>query len=219
MYSLEDYPSLQLIHQQIRNAHSQHNSAKAWKLIHKLSDKINHVVKTYTAAQNALWHLGHVDSNYPPITKADLKMPGDIVEANQIGQRSDKMAWFWRLGSFHEKEDTPQMKECMYLFHCYKSLINLMTTVYQVNWLQASARFNRWDEEVDLLQKEMTWTTAFFANRQSKWRNILRSMEERMVTDSSLTCRGLKSYAHKQIHIWSQFECMAQKSFTALEKM
>jgi hypothetical protein len=91
-------------------------------------------------------------------------------------------------------------------------------TVYQVNWLRASARFNRWDEEVDLLQCEMTWTTAFFANKQRKWRHILQGMEERMVTGSSLAYRGLESYAHKQIHIWSQFEHTAERSFQKLEK-
>jgi hypothetical protein len=82
-------------------------------LIHKLNNKISHVVKTYAAAQNAFGRLGYIDEKYPPITKSDLKMPGDIVEANRFGQKSDKMAWFWRLGSFHENETTPQMKECM----------------------------------------------------------------------------------------------------------
>jgi hypothetical protein len=31
------------------------------------------------------------------IKKSDLKMSGDIVEENRVGQRSSVLPWFWRL--------------------------------------------------------------------------------------------------------------------------
>jgi len=55
------------------------------------------------------------DLEFNDITEADLKMPGDIIEENRIGQRSDQLPWFWRLdGQLQGDELNPRMKECKY---------------------------------------------------------------------------------------------------------
>ena len=35
-------------------------------------------------------------------------------------------------------------------------------TVYRVNWLRAKARFDRWDEEDEIVRSEMRWTLLYF---------------------------------------------------------
>jgi hypothetical protein len=64
-----------------------------------------------------------VDSEYAEslqdITKEDMKMAGDVMEENRIGQRSSTLAWFWRLGAdsaLKEVDANPRLKECEQLY-------------------------------------------------------------------------------------------------------
>jgi hypothetical protein len=77
-----------------------------------------------------------------------------------------------------------------------------------VNWLRASARFQRWDEELVLLGHEMQWTVAFFKRKKDEW--------HRMALDSER--RGLASYAYKQVAFWEGFEIQAERMFANARK-
>jgi len=71
-------------------------------------------VRDYNRARAALDRLDGTDPKFKDITEDDLKMPGDVVEENRIGQRSDSLAWFWRLDNVVEgEEQSDRMKECM----------------------------------------------------------------------------------------------------------
>jgi hypothetical protein len=108
----------------VRNACSQRQITRAWSNVNRLENQVQKYCRAYQQARNALAVLGVLDPHYQQITREDLKMPGDITEENRTGQRSESLAWFWRLGSHIKNttgesedilEDTPQMKECM---HC-----------------------------------------------------------------------------------------------------
>jgi hypothetical protein len=43
-----------------------------------------------------------------------------------------------------------------------------MYLVYRVNWLKAKARWNRWEEELSLVQHEMGWTIGWFKHQEEK---------------------------------------------------
>jgi hypothetical protein len=45
-------------------------------------------------------------------------------------------------------------------------------SVYRVNWLRARARHARWEEELQLIPKEMEWTTLALGYYEQKWRKI-----------------------------------------------
>jgi hypothetical protein len=49
---------------------------------------------------------------YWPIQSEDLKMSGDIVEENRMGQRNDALAWFWRLDGAGHHPDDNWMNQC-----------------------------------------------------------------------------------------------------------
>jgi hypothetical protein len=64
-----------------------------------VEDQIKQAVVAYRAARDAIRELGEAADlgRFQEITKSDLKMSGDIVEENRVGQKSSVLPWFWRL--------------------------------------------------------------------------------------------------------------------------
>jgi len=83
----------------LKPAKGQKKMTRAWDSIHRVEDQIKQVVVTYRAVRDAIGELGEAADleRFQEITKADLKMSGDIVEENRVGQRSSVLPWFWRL--------------------------------------------------------------------------------------------------------------------------
>ena len=107
-----------MLQTRVRNADSQHQMTRAWAGVTRLEAQVQKYVKRYQQARKALASLDALDAQFQEITKDDLKMPGDITHENRFGQRSDTMAWFWRLDitvGGADQEDSPRMEECMCL--------------------------------------------------------------------------------------------------------
>ena len=108
----------------VRNADSQQQMTRAWASINKVEARVHRHVKRYQQAKKALLNLEGTNPQFPDITKEDLRMPGDITHENRVGQRSDTMAWFWRLDPQLDGgnlEDNPKMEECMFLLPHFKA--------------------------------------------------------------------------------------------------
>jgi hypothetical protein len=84
---------------EVRPAKSQKKMTRAWDSVHRMEDQIKQTVVTYRAARQAIKELGEAADleRFQEIQKSDLKMSGDIVEENRVGQRSSVLPWFWRL--------------------------------------------------------------------------------------------------------------------------
>jgi hypothetical protein len=111
----------------VRNADSQHQMTRAWASINKVETRVGKYVKKYQQAKKALDNLEAAHPQFQNITKEDLKMPGDITHENRIGQRSDTMAWFWRLDPQLDGgnlEDNPKMEECKPIFPVFRYMID-----------------------------------------------------------------------------------------------
>jgi hypothetical protein len=80
----------------------------------------------------------------------------------------------------------------------------LDNTVYRINWLRARAKKMRWEEESRLLQKEMTWTIAFFHNEAKKWMNMARTSGP-----------GPAAYAERKSDMFTGLAFRSEKCFTA----
>jgi hypothetical protein len=92
---------------------------RAWDSIHKADKQIRGAVQCYHLAWGALKELGvsaELLGRYQEIQKKDLKMSGDVVEENRVGQRSSELPWFWRLDRKWDKNRGEFLKECKY---CY----------------------------------------------------------------------------------------------------
>jgi hypothetical protein len=99
----------------VRNAKSQYTKTRSWEDVEKNNVQVWKYLVTYRTARNALIQLKapvEILYRFQEIKKEDLKMPGDIVEENRIGQRNDKIAWFWKLDASHAGDQDEWMKEC-----------------------------------------------------------------------------------------------------------
>ncbi|KAG1827507.1 uncharacterized protein BJ212DRAFT_1257730, partial [Suillus subaureus] len=110
----------------------------------------------YQRARNAMQRLG-VDEDtlqnvYQDIQPSQLSVDQEITEENRYGQGSDRLAWFWRVNNNHD----PDKDVCIDEF-------------YRVNWLKAKARWQRWEEELSLVQHEMGWTVGWFRYKKAEW--------------------------------------------------
>lgn len=102
----------------VRNARSQRTKLKSWDQVNKQDALAKKHKRAYDRARSALLHLD-VDREYletlRDITPQDMKMSGDVIEENRVGQRSEELAWFWRLSgspAADEINHSPRLKEC-----------------------------------------------------------------------------------------------------------
>jgi hypothetical protein len=102
-----------LFRTRVRNSTSQRTRTRAWAEVERVDAKIRKCVRSYRQARFAMIRLGASEETlvqYQMIKTEDLKLSGDIVEENRVGQRNDKIAWFWRLGGGHDGDEW--MQEC-----------------------------------------------------------------------------------------------------------
>jgi len=101
---------------EVRSAKSQKKMTRAWDSVHRMEDQIKQAVVTYRTARGAIEELGEAADleRFQEITKSDLKMSGDIVEENRVGQRSSILPWFWRLDRKAKGYCGGYEKECEY---------------------------------------------------------------------------------------------------------
>ena len=93
------------------------------RLLEKSKDVGRHLF-AYNSGRQALLQLGH-GADWEPITKTDLRLSSDVAEANRLGQKKEKLPWFWRIeegpaASGSEVSSSKRMEECQ--FHCCKRL-------------------------------------------------------------------------------------------------
>jgi hypothetical protein len=100
----------------VRSAKGQKKTTRAWDSIHRVEDQIKQTVVAYRAARDAIRELGEAADleRFQEITKSDLKMSGDIVEENRVGQKSSVLPWFWRLDRRPKGYCGEYEKECEY---------------------------------------------------------------------------------------------------------
>jgi len=103
----------------VRNANSQRTSLRAWSNVHKHDSDARKHRHMYNLSRAALIRLNRFPdflATLHDISEQDMKMSGDITEENRYGQRSDALAWFWRLDDDLSGEDqlSPRMKECRF---------------------------------------------------------------------------------------------------------
>ncbi|KAG1734185.1 hypothetical protein EDD22DRAFT_787942, partial [Suillus occidentalis] len=96
----------------------------------------------YQRARDIMQRLG-VDKEtltnvYQEIQPNQLTMNKEVMEDNRHRQGSDRLAWFWRFNNGGNSCEDPWIDE-----------------FYRVNWLKAKARWQRWEEELSLIQHEI----------------------------------------------------------------
>ena len=101
---------------EVRPAKSQKKVTRAWGLVHRMDNQIKEMVVMYRTTRDAIGELGGAAGlkRFQEIKKSDLKISGDIVEANRVGQRNSVLPWFWRLDRQTKECHGNHEKECKY---------------------------------------------------------------------------------------------------------
>lgn len=69
--------------------------------------------------------------------------------------------------------------------------VNNQLLVYRINYLRAKARRDRWEEEMMLLKKEVTWSLAWFTYQADWWKDKGESDESQLSTGQQAFCRKM----------------------------
>jgi len=85
----------------------------------------------------------------------------------------------------------------------YSGAGNAFIPVYRVNWLRAKARKERWEEEMELVVGEMSWTVNCFKHHERAWKQ--RGEEGKGL--------GETAYAWKQKSMWGKWVKLAEDAF------
>lgn len=104
-----------LLRTSVRGANGQKGKTRAWNEVNRISETVTKEVSLYHRAREALVRLEaeeNVLRKYRLISPEDLKMSGDVVEENRVGQRNDALAWFWRLDGAGQHPNNNWMQEC-----------------------------------------------------------------------------------------------------------
>ena len=195
----------------VREARSVYTRTRSWNEVQRSNMQVQQHVSRYRTARNALIQLRaspDILGRFMEIKREHLKMPGDIVEANRVGQRSDSLAWFWRLDADRSGNQEGWMKECKFNLYSQYVMMIVWSLVYRVNWLRAKARHARWSEELQIVQKEMDWTCRSFQHLHQLWKSQADKYKDQ------LEKKGHHSYALKQAAMWEEWRVKANLSFS-----
>ncbi|KAG1888829.1 hypothetical protein F4604DRAFT_1915889 [Suillus subluteus] len=144
-----------IFHKTVRAARSQAKSTRAWAQVHSVDRIVSIQASIYSKCRSQLSKLGadqHLLERYRPLVKEDLKVSTAVTNPNARGQRNNILAWFWSMDVDGDSNGSDWLNE-----------------FYRVHWLRAKALRDRWEEELLLVQHEMSWTCNFFLHKAEGW--------------------------------------------------
>ena len=100
--------------------HSQARTSQARTLVNQANFAVEKHAGSYRRARAALLKLGareEILQKFKPLTKEDLKVCTDLVKETIVGQRNDKVAWFWRLDGSGDPQGDNWLKEGQPFFY------------------------------------------------------------------------------------------------------
>ena len=65
----------------------------------------------------------------------------------------------------------------------------------RINWLRAKARYDRWKEELQIVENEMKWTISWIGYHEKQWKKRLKEVDKKDLA-------GHRCYAEKQMSVW-----------------
>ncbi|KAG0692573.1 hypothetical protein DFH29DRAFT_1008433 [Suillus ampliporus] len=161
----------------------QHAHTRSRGIIDTVQKKIDAAATKYNIAWSALEVLAKVllevewMNQFPKLEKEDIRGMTEEQAASESqteGRRLVAISWIWKQYHGAGREE--------------------LSNAMRIEWCKARARASRWSEEVELLQEEMRWVSAFLEWQTDWWedratpRTWLDEMEN----------KGASAYAHRQ---------------------
>lgn len=108
-----------LLRTTIRNANGTKTKTRAFNEVTKVRREVEANVRSYRRARKAILALStdpELPKQYKPINTEDLKT-ADVTDERRLGQSTDNLAWFWRLGAEKagKHEWTEECEWCIFI--------------------------------------------------------------------------------------------------------
>ena len=191
---------------QIHISSSQGTMTKTKSLFTNFTTKIDQAAARYRDARTALLRLDPGETisqwkaNLQELRREDIRGPSR--EAHETSESQHQMSWIWRTSSLQGDTGINDVD---------------MRAIMRVEWCKASARVERFKEEVELVVEEMRRTLEFFKWTANNWEKLgeARTGEQTMDEDMSA---GVRAYAfRKAAHYRMLVEIFLQDWYKCLE--
>ncbi|KAG1884743.1 hypothetical protein F4604DRAFT_1919247 [Suillus subluteus] len=182
----------------VRQAKSQALKTRAWSQVTSVQQAVSLHASIYTKTRKQMMKLEPGQDQlqkFKPLLCEQLKISTAVGDPNARGQRNESLAWFWSVEVDLCGPDQSWNEE-----------------FYRVHWLRAKALWDRWKEEMTLVQLEMDWTCHYFSWRATQWGDRMReSLEKRLP--------GHACYSGRQSQMYSLLAQDAQAAFQDLQSV
>ncbi|KAG1851351.1 hypothetical protein DFJ58DRAFT_842233 [Suillus subalutaceus] len=180
----------------VRQAKSQALKTRAWSQVTSVQQAVSLHASIYTKTRKQMMQLEPGQDQvqkYKPLLREQLKISTAVGDPNARGQRNESLAWFWSVEVDLGGPDHSWNEE-----------------FYRVHWLRAKALWDRWKEEMMLVQLEMDWTCNIFLWKATQWGDRMR---ESLVKHLP----GHACYSGRQSQMYSLLAQDAQAAFQDLK--
>ncbi len=170
-------------------------------LYDSIQGRIQRAANTYRTAYTALLALepdGTWKSRFQVLNTEDIRGPGRQSDDPTPNSRY-QVSWIWLVGKTSHHSDSVEEE---------------FDDVMRVEWAKTKARYDRWNEEYQLLQEEMRRTVVYLEWRARWWRNQI----SRRVTDDAVLAQGLHAYAKRQAYQMDMLAASCVKKWVPLLK-
>ncbi|KAG1738322.1 uncharacterized protein EDB91DRAFT_1054610, partial [Suillus paluster] len=182
----------------VRQAKSQALKTRAWSQVTSVQQVVSLHASIYTKTRKQMMKLEPGQDQvekYKPLLQEQHKVSMAIGDPNARGQRNESLTWFWSIEVDLGGPDHSWNEE-----------------FYQVHWLRAKAPWDRWKEELILVELEMDWMCNFFLWKSPQWGDQMReSLVKRLP--------GHACYSRRQSQMYSLLAQDAQAAFQDLQSM
>jgi len=198
-----------LMKNQVHISSSQGTMTKAKALFSSFTLKINQAAARYRDARIALLRLDPGENilkwkdNLKELRREDIRGPSR--EPNETSESRHQMSWIWQVTSPHGNTGINDLD---------------LHAVMRVEWCKATARVERFKEEVELVVEEMRRTLEFFKWTADNWKKAGDRFQEAPVerTMDGDTSAGIRAYAfRKAAHYRRLIDIFLQDWYGCLE--
>jgi len=198
-----------LVKNQVHVSNSQGTQTRAKALFTSFSLKINQAASRYCDARVAILRLDPDEKfsqwkeNLRELHREDIRGPSR--EANETSESRQQISWIWQAASSRANAgiNDPDLQAVM-----------------RVEWCKATARAERYREEVELVVEEMRRTLHFFKWAAEHWEQLGKARANEPTMDG-VTATGLRAYAARKaalyrkltnVFIQDWYACLERKS-------
>ncbi|KAG9075734.1 hypothetical protein FS749_012572 [Ceratobasidium sp. UAMH 11750] len=174
-----------LLQQKEKNIHGEVHNTRVRSMVSRLTARVDEAVWEYCSSRAALRVLGATKEELAwlqPLEDSHLSGLTSMLQADRsTGEGRRQLPWFWNVRSMDiGKGDDSSVEN---------------DEAMRVEWFRGRARYQRWEEEVLILRREMASVLFSFHAEEEKWAQRQRTVEASFD-------RGYQSFCCQEIGMW-----------------